>query len=66
MTPKELFEFLDKHDLDYELVEIFEGVRIVAIEVEEEEEPTMEDEDANDERKDNKGGVLGRLDSGAT
>lgn len=49
MTPKELFEFLDKHDLDYELVEIFEGVRIVAIEVEEEEEPTMGVDHADDE-----------------
>lgn len=50
MTPKELFEFLDRHGLDYELVEIFEGVRILAIEVEEEDDgPTMGVDDADKE-----------------
>jgi hypothetical protein len=48
-TPKELFEFLDKHGFDYELVEIFEGVRIVAIQVIEEEGPTMGVDHADDE-----------------
>jgi hypothetical protein len=41
MTPKELFEFLDRNGLDYELVEIFEGVRIVAIQVIEEDGATI-------------------------
>jgi len=41
MSPKELFELLDKNDIDYELVEIFEGVRILAIQVEEEEDGSM-------------------------
>jgi len=49
MTPKELFEFLDRNGLDYELVEIFEGVRIVAIEVEEEDGATMGVDHADDE-----------------
>jgi hypothetical protein len=38
MTPKEMYEVLDKAELEYEVVEIFEGVRIVRIEVDEEEQ----------------------------
>ena len=37
MTPKELFEALDKADLDYEVVEIFEGARWVRFLIDEEE-----------------------------
>jgi hypothetical protein len=36
MTPKEMYELLDKAEIDYEVVEIFEGVRIVRIHVQEE------------------------------
>jgi len=38
MTPEEMYELLDKAEIDYEVVEIFEGVRIVRILVDEEEE----------------------------
>jgi hypothetical protein len=38
MTPKEMYDLLDKADMDYEVIEIFEGVRIVRILVDEEEE----------------------------
>ena len=31
MTPEELYALLDKAELDYEIVEIFEGVRILSI-----------------------------------
>jgi len=37
MTAQELYELLDKAGIEYDLVEIFEGVRIVRIEVDEEE-----------------------------
>jgi glutaredoxin-related protein len=35
MTSKEMYEALDSAGVDYEVVEIFEGVRIVRIFVEE-------------------------------
>lgn len=38
MTPQELYELLDKADAEYEVVEIFEGARILRIEVNEEGE----------------------------
>ena len=38
MTAEELYELLDKAGIEYDLVEIFEGVRIVRIEVDEESE----------------------------
>jgi hypothetical protein len=38
MTPMELYELLNKAGVDYEVVEIFEGVRLVRVVVEEEEE----------------------------
>lgn len=31
MTPKELYELLDKAGVDYELIEIFEGVRLLRV-----------------------------------
>jgi len=37
MTEKEMYEALDAAKFEYEVVEIFEGVRFVRIEVEEEE-----------------------------
>jgi hypothetical protein len=38
MTPQELYELLDKAGLDYEVVEVFEGIRWIRFDVEEEEE----------------------------
>ena len=38
MTPKELYELLDKAGVEYEVVEIFEGARFIRVEVQEEEE----------------------------
>ena len=38
MTPKELYELLDKAGLDYDVIEIFEGVRVLRIEVEDGDE----------------------------
>jgi hypothetical protein len=38
MTPKELFEALDKLGIDYEVMHIFEGIRSVNFMVDEEEE----------------------------
>jgi hypothetical protein len=38
MTPQELYEALDKAGIEYELVEIFEGCRVLRIEVTEEDE----------------------------
>ena len=37
MTPQELYELLDKAGLDYEVVEVFEGIRWIRFDVEEEE-----------------------------
>lgn len=42
MTPNELYDVLDRIGVEYEVVEIFEGARILNIEV---DEPTEEDED---------------------
>ena len=38
MTPQELYELLDKAGLDYEVVEVFNGIRWIRFDVEEEEE----------------------------
>ena len=38
MTPQELYELLDKAGLDYEVVEVFEGIRWIRFDIEEEEE----------------------------
>jgi len=43
MSPFNLYELLDKADIDYEIVEIFEGVRVLSIVV---DEPTDEELDA--------------------
>jgi len=42
MSPFNLYELLDKADIDYEIVEIFEGVRVLSIVV---DEPTDEELD---------------------
>ena len=44
MTPQELYDLLDKAGVEYEIVEIFEGVRILNIEV---DEPVEEEEQTN-------------------
>ena len=36
MTPDELYELLDKAGVDYDVVEIFEGARILRVMVDEE------------------------------
>ena len=38
MTPTELYDLLEKADVEYEIVEIFEGVRILSIEVDDNKE----------------------------
>jgi hypothetical protein len=42
MTSKELYELLDKAGVDYEVTEIFEGVRYVRVVVDEESEDALE------------------------
>jgi len=37
MTPKELFEALDQLDVDYEVMQIFDGLRSINFMVDEEE-----------------------------
>jgi hypothetical protein len=37
MTAKELYELLDKGGVDYEVTEIFEGVRYARVQIQEEE-----------------------------
>ena len=41
MTPTEIYDVLDRIGVEYEVVEIFDGLRVINIEV---EEPTEEDE----------------------
>jgi hypothetical protein len=38
MTPQELYEVLDNAGVEYEIVEIFDGTRLIRIEVTEENE----------------------------
>lgn len=38
MTPTQLYDLLEKADVEYEIVEIFEGVRILSIEVDDNKE----------------------------
>jgi len=38
MTPTALYDLLEKAGVEYEIVEIFEGVRILSIEVDDSEE----------------------------
>jgi hypothetical protein len=47
MIAMELYDLLSRANIEYEVVEIFEGVRILSIEVDEEiDEPTDEGEQA--------------------
>jgi hypothetical protein len=42
MTPHELYEVLDNAGVDYEVVEIFDGIRLLRIEVDDETEGETE------------------------
>ena len=53
MSPFDLYELLDKAEIEYEIVEIFEGVRVLSFVV---DEPTDEELDAQYE--DNQQGEL--------
>ena len=44
MTPKELFEELDKLDVDYEVMQIFDGIRSINFMVDEEEDDELRTE----------------------
>lgn len=41
MTPAELYEVLDRAGADYEIVEIFDGVRIISVVVDDEQTNTV-------------------------
>ena len=43
MTPSELYDALDRAGVDYEIVEIFEGVRVIRVQVWDEETDIMSD-----------------------
>jgi len=47
MTADELYEALDKAGIDFEVVEIFEGLRVISIMVDE-----VDDDDLNEEMTD--------------
>lgn len=38
MTPTELYKLLDDHDVEYEIVEIFDGIRLIRVEVNDDQE----------------------------
>jgi hypothetical protein len=42
MTPTQLYDLLEKAGVEYEIVEIFEGVRILSIEVDDSKEEETE------------------------
>ena len=44
MTPQEVYELLNKAGVEYEVTEIFEGVRYLRVVVEESEEEVNEDQ----------------------
>ena len=47
MTAMQLYDLLNRANIEYEVVEIFEGVRIISIQVDEEiDAPTEEGEQA--------------------
>ena len=43
MTPTQLYDLLEKAEVEYEIVEIFEGVRILSIEVDDNKEEESND-----------------------
>ena len=42
MTPTQLYDLLEKAEVEYEIVEIFDGVRILSIEVDDNKEEETE------------------------
>ena len=44
MTAMELYKLLDKHLIEFDVVEIFEGVRTINVSVDELEDDELEDE----------------------
>ena len=44
MTPSELYDALDKAGVDYEIVEIFDGLRVINVMVDEELDEELDDE----------------------
>jgi len=46
MTPNELYDVLDRLDVEYDVAEIFDGLRVVNFVV---DEPTEEDEDEDEQ-----------------
>ena len=51
MTPSELYDALDKAGVDYEVVEIFDGLRVINVMVDEELDEELDDE-VDDEQND--------------
>ena len=43
MTPTQLYDLLEKAEVEYAIVEIFEGVRILSIEVDDNKEEESND-----------------------
>jgi hypothetical protein len=43
MTPSELYDALDRAGAIYEIVEIFEGVRVISVQVDDEQTDIMSD-----------------------
>ena len=43
MTPTQLYDLLEKAEVEYEIVEIFDGVRILSIEVDDNKEEKSND-----------------------
>lgn len=41
MTPKELYKILEDNNVPFDIVEVFEGVRFIRVEIEEEEEDAL-------------------------
>lgn len=56
MTPAELYDALDKAGVDYEIVEIFEGLRVINVMVDEELDEELDDE-LDDEQTDTVSGI---------
>jgi hypothetical protein len=44
MTPSELYDALDRAGVDYEVVEIFDGLRVINVMVDEELDDEVDDE----------------------
>lgn len=49
MTPSELYDALDRAGADYEIVEIFEGVRVISVQVTEQSD-TVSDSSSTGEK----------------